>query len=100
MFKKKKKLVWMLQQVTRDANGVFHVIPAGAVDKRLTIDEFERMTKDAITEMFDEMRKTAEGHDISVGTAILPLFEVVHDDENKNDTKWQETKQKLLSKIQ
>lgn len=99
MFKKKKRLVWMLQQVTRDAKGAFHVIPAGAVDKRLTIDEFERMTKDAITEMFNEMRKTTEGHDISVGTAILPFFEVIHDDENVKDVKWQETKNKLLNTI-
>lgn len=96
MFKKKQtKLTWLLNQVTHDKEGQLKIIPAGVNSDKLTIDEMENLTIDAVKASFGQLRINSKKHDISVGTVVVPHCFVFFDDELKDDKQWQETKDNL-----
>tara|TARA_R110000751_G_scaffold23125_1_gene64390 strand:+ start:390 stop:689 length:300 start_codon:yes stop_codon:yes gene_type:complete len=98
MFGKKKeaKLKWVMNAVNKTDKGLLEVKPVGVTTSLETIDEFEKMCIDAMKSQFEGIRKSVKGHDISIGTFVMPWIHIVHDDEMEDDEKWQETKKNLL----
>jgi len=97
MFKKSKKLTWIFNAVheSKDGNGLT-VTPVGVMNDRLTIDEMEIYVNNANKEMFERLRKSVKGHDIEIGVLASSFVHVIHEDEVKDDEKYQETKRKIL----
>lgn len=98
MFGKKKepKLKWVMNAVNKTDKGLLEVKPVGVTSALESIDEFEKMCIDALKSQFKGLRESTKGHDISIGTFVMPWIHIVHDDEMEDDEKWQETKKNLL----
>ena len=98
MFGKKKqpKLKWMMNAVNKTDKGTLEIKPVGVTTELESIDDFETMCIEAMKSQFNEIRKSTKGHDITIGSFVMPWIHVVHDDEMVDDEKWQETKKNLL----
>ena len=99
MFKKKDKepkLKWMMNGINKTPEGTLEVKSVGVTTSLESIDDFEKMAIAGMKLQFDEIRKSTKGHDITIGSFVMPWMHIVHDDEMKDDKKWQETKKALL----
>ena len=94
--KKEQKLKWVMNAVNKTAEGKLEVKPVGVTTGLETLTEFEKMCIDALKSQFDGLRESVKGHDISIGTFVMPWIHIIHDDEMVDDKKWQETKKNLL----
>jgi hypothetical protein len=97
ILKKDPKLTWVINAVHENKTGSgLTVTPAGVMNERLTIDEMEAHVNQANKEMFERLRKSVKGHDIEIGVLASSFVHVIHEDEVKDDERYQETKRKIL----